>query len=181
MFEWGALWGNPDLGMANVNHPPLTPDIPSGITQGTPGVGYDYQCQTTDPDGDSIWYLFHWGEGTDSLWLGPYGSTDTCTASHSWVNPGIYHVKVKAKDLYDGESNWSDSLSVTIYTCADCNNDQIIDASDVVYLMNYLFLSGPAPDPIQAGDVNQDGLVDISDVIYLVNYLFIGGPPPCSS
>jgi hypothetical protein len=180
MFEWGALWGNPDLGMANVNHPPLTPDIPSGITQGTPGTEYDYQTNTTDPDEDSIFFWFNWGAGTEGVWLGPYSSGDTCTASHTWINPGIYYVKVKAKDLYDGESNWSDSLSVTIYTCADCNNDQTIDASDVVYLMNYLFLSGPAPDPIQAGDVNQDGLVDISDVIYLVNYLFIGGPSPCS-
>jgi hypothetical protein len=178
MFEWGALWGNPDLGMANVNCPPLTPNTPSGITQGAPEIGYDYQGHTTDPDGDNIFYLFYWGEGTDSLWLGPYNSGDTCTVSHTWMNPGIYHVKVKAKDSYD-ESNWSDSLSVAIYTCGDCNNDKIIDGSDVVSLMNYLFISGPAPLPIQAGDVNRNGVVDISDVVYLLNHLFTGGPPPC--
>jgi hypothetical protein len=178
MFEWGALWGNPDLGMANVNCPPLTPNTPSGITQGAPEIGYDYQSHTTDPDGDNIFYLFYWGEGTDSLWLGPYNSGDTCTVSHTWMNPGIYHVKVKAKDSYD-ESNWSDSLSVAIYTCGDCNNDKIIDGSDVVSLMNYLFISGPAPLPIQAGDVNRNGVVDISDVVYLLNHLFTGGPPPC--
>jgi hypothetical protein len=179
MFEWGALWGNPDLGMANVNHPPQIPDAPSGITEGTPGIEYDYQSHTTDPDGDSIFYSFNWGEGTDSLWLGPYGSGDTCTASHTWMNPGIYPVKVKAKDSYDGESTWSDSLSVAIYTCADCNNDHTIDASDVVYLLNYLFIGGPPPVPTQTGDVNRDMELNTADVVYLINYLFISGPSPC--
>lgn len=178
MFEWGALWGNPDLGMANVNHPPQIPDAPSGITEGTPGTEYDYESHTTDPEGDSIFYLFYWG-GADSVWLGPYGSGDTCTASHTWTNPGVYQVKVKAKDPYN-ESSWSDSLSVAIYTCGDCNNDRTINGSDVVYLLNYLFISGPAPVPTQTGDVNQDTVLNTADVVYLLNYVFIGGPSPCS-
>jgi hypothetical protein len=180
MFEWGALWGNPDLGMANVNQPPQIPDAPSGITEGTPEIEYDYQSHTSDPEGDSIFYLFYWGEGADSLWLGPYRSGDTCTASHTWMNPGIYHVKVKAKDSNGGESNWSDSSSVAIYTCGDCNNDKTIDGSDVVYLINYLFINGPAPTPTQTGDVNQDAVLNTADVVYLINYVFIGGPSPCS-
>jgi hypothetical protein len=179
-FEWGALWGNPDLGMANANLPPPIPDTPSGITEGTPGMEYDYESHTTDPEGDSIFYLFYWGEGTDSLWLGPYSSGDTCTASYTWMNPGIYYVKVKAKDSDDGESHWSDSLSVAIYTCGDCNDDGIINVADALYIINYLFINGSVPVPIQAGDVNHNGPVDISDVVYLINYLFGGGPPPCS-
>ncbi|MFQ6031906.1 MAG: C25 family cysteine peptidase [Candidatus Zixiibacteriota bacterium] len=180
MFEWGALWGNPDLGMANVNNPPLIPETPSGITQGEPGTEYDYTSSTTDPEGDSIFYLFNWGDGTDDGWVGPYSSGETCTASHAWINPGIHYVKVKAKDTYDNESGWSDSLSVAIYICGDCESDGTIDGADVIYLINYLFINGPAPDPIQAGDVNLDGTVDIGDVVYLINYLYIGGPPPCS-
>jgi len=50
--------------------------------------------------------------------------------------------------------------------------------SDVIYLINYLFCEGPAPNPIERGDVNCDGAVDIADVMYLINYLFMGGPPP---
>jgi hypothetical protein len=182
MFEWGALWGNPDLGVAPVssNYPPQTPEQPSGITKGEPGIEYDFSSSTTDPDGDNIFYLFDWGDGTDSDWLGPYNSGDTCTASHTWMNPDICYVKVRAKDTYDRESDWSDSLSVAIYTCGDSNGDETIDIADAIYLINYLFAGDLAPHPIQAGDVNLDGMVDIADVVYLINYLFIAGPTPCN-
>jgi len=61
----------------------------------------------------------------------------------------------------------------------DANGDGVINVNDVVYLINYLFIGGPAPNPLQAGDANSDGLVNVNDVVYLINYLFIGGPPPC--
>jgi len=64
--------------------------------------------------------------------------------------------------------------------CGDVNKDGVVNIADVVYMVNYLFTNGPAPDPIQAGDVNLDGVVNIADVIYLVNYLFTNGPAPCS-
>jgi hypothetical protein len=60
----------------------------------------------------------------------------------------------------------------------DVTGDGIIDASDVVYLLNYLFIHGPEPCPMEAGDATCDGVIDIADVVYLLNYLFIGGPPP---
>lgn len=60
----------------------------------------------------------------------------------------------------------------------DANADGVIDLGDVVYILNYLFKGGPAPDPLAAGDANCDGLVDLGDVVYLLNYLFKAGPPP---
>jgi hypothetical protein len=60
----------------------------------------------------------------------------------------------------------------------DANSDGVVDPADVVYLINYLFRSGPAPDPLQAGDANCDGVVDPADVVYLINYLFRNGTPP---
>jgi len=60
----------------------------------------------------------------------------------------------------------------------DANGDGGIDIADVVYLINYLFTDGPAPQPLEAGDANSDGVVDIADVVYLINYLFVSGPPP---
>jgi hypothetical protein len=62
--------------------------------------------------------------------------------------------------------------------CGDANGDGEISLADAVYLVNYLFIGGPAPDPSEAGDANCDGSVDIADAVYLVNYLFLGGPPP---
>jgi hypothetical protein len=48
----------------------------------------------------------------------------------------------------------------------------------VVYLMNYLFRGGLAPDPMWVADANSDGSVTPADVVYLLNYLFRDGPPP---
>jgi hypothetical protein len=179
MFEWGAFWGSPNLSMANVNSPPLTPSTPSGTAKGDPGMEYDFSSSTTDPDEDDIFYFFDWGDETFSDWLGPYASGDACIASHTWADYGIYDVRVRAKDVHDYESDWSNSLSVAIYTCGDCTEDGIIDVGDLTYLINYLFIGGPAPYPIQTGDVNSDGVVDISDVVHLINYLFLGGSLSC--
>jgi N-acetylneuraminic acid mutarotase len=66
----------------------------------------------------------------------------------------------------------------TTKPAGDVNADGSVDVSDVFYLINYLFASGPAP--VCSGDVNADHSVDISDVFYLINYLFAGGPPPQS-
>jgi len=60
----------------------------------------------------------------------------------------------------------------------DANKDGVINIADVVYLVTYLFLYGPAPDPLWLGDANSDGVVNIADAVYLVTYLFLGGPPP---
>jgi hypothetical protein len=64
------------------------------------------------------------------------------------------------------------------YLAGDPNHDGIINTSDVVYLINYLFIDGPQPIPLESGDATCEGDVNVSDVIYLINYLFIGGPPP---
>ena len=61
------------------------------------------------------------------------------------------------------------------------NDDELVDISDAVSLLNYLFRSGAAPDPLVAGDINDDDTLDISDSVYLLDYLFAGGssiPPP---
>lgn len=60
----------------------------------------------------------------------------------------------------------------------DASGDGLIDLGDMVYLVNYLYRDGPAPEPSRAGDASCDGMVDLGDVIYLANYLFKGGPPP---
>jgi len=65
-----------------------------------------------------------------------------------------------------------------LFILGDANDDGKIDISDVVYLINHLFMGGPEPSPFQAGDANSDDNIDIADVVYLINYLFIGGSPP---
>lgn len=64
------------------------------------------------------------------------------------------------------------------FLLGDASGDGLINLSDVVFLVNYLYRSGPASEPLQAGDANCDGIVDLGDVVYLANYLFRGGTPP---
>jgi hypothetical protein len=70
------------------------------------------------------------------------------------------------------------NITVLPYLTGDPNHNGVIDVSDVVYLINYLFKGGPEPDPLESGDANCDGQVTVSDVVYLINYLFKGGPAP---
>lgn len=69
-------------------------------------------------------------------------------------------------------------------TSGNINQDagNTVDLSDLIYLVNYLFLGGPAPSCMESANTNGDagGDVDLSDLIYLVNYLFLGGPAPAA-
>jgi serine protease AprX len=72
------------------------------------------------------------------------------------------------------------AIQYSFYLTGDANGNGKIDLADAVYLVNYLYIGGPAPDPFILGDVNCDDLADLADVVYLVNYLFEGGPEPCT-
>jgi hypothetical protein len=84
-----------DVIVVNVNNPNLPPDKPTltGPTSGKSGTKYTYESDTTDPEQDQIYYWFDWGDGTNSGWL---------------------EIKVKAKDSHDAESEWSDSLPISM-------------------------------------------------------------------
>ena len=96
------------------NYPPNTPSTPSGPTTGFTKTIYTYTTNTTDPNGDLLYYKWNWGDGSSSGWIGPYGSGILATATHKWTHAGTYLVKVKAKDVYGIESGWSQSLTVII-------------------------------------------------------------------
>jgi hypothetical protein len=99
---------------ATVNHEPVKPEKPLGPIQGKVGVGYSYTTSTTDPDGDQMYYLWDWGDGTQSGWLGLYDSGATCEVRNTWTEKSSYSIKVKAKDIYGKESAWSDPLPITM-------------------------------------------------------------------
>ncbi len=91
-----------------------------------------------------------------------------------------YYWRVRAKDLAGNESGYQGSpFRILIYDPGLVDDDCLIGITDVVYLINYLFKSGPEPVLLEAGDVNCDHEITISDAVYLVNYLFKSGPPPC--
>jgi hypothetical protein len=75
--------------------------------------------------------------------------------------------------------SWRVYTEIIDYTIGDANEDDVINASDIIYLVNYAFKSGPPPQPvIESGDVTCDGIVTASDIIALVTYIFKSGPEP---
>ena len=100
---------------AGENMPPNQPEKPQGPSKGKVGVIYTYNSTTTDPNGDQIFYLFDWGDGTDSGWIGPYDSGEEVEINHKWTTRGSHSVKVKARDHPNlAESVWSESLPITM-------------------------------------------------------------------
>jgi hypothetical protein len=70
------------------------------------------------------------------------------------------------------------TYSILPYVIGDCNVDGSIDPLDVTVLMNYIYRSGPEPEPALAvGDVTCDGSVDPTDLQTLVDYVFRQGVP----
>ncbi|MBU0496856.1 MAG: agmatine deiminase family protein [Candidatus Thermoplasmatota archaeon] len=98
--------------ITQTNTPPEQPQRPTGQAQGKAGEPYPYETMTTDSNGDDVYYMWDWGDGTTSDWLGPYTSGATCSFSHTWNEQGTYSIRVKAKDIHDAESEWSEPLSI---------------------------------------------------------------------
>jgi hypothetical protein len=94
--------------------PPDKPDKPSGQSYGKTGNIYDYFTSTSDVEGDQVFYLWDWGDGTFSNWLGPYNFGETVSTSYSWSDQGSYKIRVKAKDIDGFEGEWSNPLAVTM-------------------------------------------------------------------
>jgi hypothetical protein len=93
--------------------PPLTPGQPSGPTVLNVGESGNFTTNTSDPDGDSIRYIYDWDDGSKSMTTF-LPSGETALISHMWTRKGSYSVKVKARDKYGGESGWSVPLNVTV-------------------------------------------------------------------
>jgi hypothetical protein len=60
----------------------------------------------------------------------------------------------------------------------DANGDSLVNISDIAFLTNYLFITGPEPCVCEAADCNNDNVINSGDVAYLINYLFVNGPAP---
>jgi hypothetical protein len=115
--------------LAEVSLPdaPEKPQKPKGPMNGKPHINYSYTSNSIDPQDDKIYYLFEWGDNTDSGWIGPYTSGDIVNATHQWQEEGSYKIRVKAKDDNDHESQWSDELPVIMVK----NKKNIINISKI--------------------------------------------------
>jgi len=53
-----------------------------------------------------------------------------------------------------------------------------VTVSDILYLIDWTFTSGPQPACTEEANADGVGHIDIEDLVYLVDYVFKSGPPP---
>ena len=64
------------------------------------------------------------------------------------------------------------------YMCGDVDDNELVNLLDITYLISYLYMGGPPPEPIESADVNSDYAVNLLDITYLINFLYKGGQEP---
>lgn len=161
-----------------VNTPPQTPAAPSGPTASVMHTPVTFSAVDDDPDGHQLYYMWDWGDGIVSDWMGPYASGEVMSADHAWTTLGYFDVKVKAKDEMDAETAWSSLAGIEIGVPGDANGDNSINIGDAVFVINYVFKHGTVPDPIDGADSNCDSSVNIGDAVYIINFVFKHGAAP---
>jgi hypothetical protein len=77
-------------------------------------------------------------------------------------------------------TNYRFTVGYGPYLCGDADASGVVNVSDGVYIIAYIFSGGAPPAPPESGDVDCNGVLNISDVVYLLNYIFAGGPAPCA-
>lgn len=104
---------DPSLRIVKISDKPNKPNKPDGPTFGVINTEYTYETSTIDPNGDMIKYCFDWGDGTVSLtdWS---ESGEIISMNHIWETPGYFEIKVKARDEYGLDSEWSESITMHI-------------------------------------------------------------------
>lgn len=80
-------------------------------------------------------------------------------------------------DQADGDGD--DIGDACEFICGDSNGDGNVNVSDAVKIINYVFVGGTPPDPMESGDCNCDQTCNISDAVAIINYIFVGGYEPC--
>jgi hypothetical protein len=151
----------------------------------------------TDVDNDFIGDACDSCTDSDADGYGDPGIGNTCPDDNC---PGTYNPLQDDNDV-DGVGNACDNC-INVYNPdqADSDGDGTGDAceggccairgdinhsgsgpdiSDLVYLVTYMFQSGPVPPCLEEADINgSGGGPDITDLVYLVTYMFQSGPAP---
>jgi len=120
--------------IVDIRQPSIPPTQPvvNGPTSGNKKIEYPYTAVSTDSDNDTIQYVFDWDDGKITTTIFLTNGTNT-TQYHSWNEPGMYTIKVKATDneTYSGEAK----ITVLIDAClvgelgyfVDTNDDGVYD------------------------------------------------------
>lgn len=117
--------------------------------------------------------------------------------AHPTISPySVYGLLAETADSvagrasgYNGNTGWGiinaggavsrvlNGLHCTVVN-GDINDDCYVNYGDLLYLINYLYHSGPTPPHRNHADVNHSCNINVLDMNYLIAYLFTGGSAP---
>lgn len=101
--------------LINPQYGPSTPSKPTGSFFGFINTIYTYSTSSTDSPHNTVQYGWDWNnDNVVDEWTKFYDPEETCTIEHSWSTEGTYLIKVKAMDNYGFQSDWSESLSISM-------------------------------------------------------------------
>jgi hypothetical protein len=145
-----------------------------------PGKATLVASSVLDPQRTGANYMFEiWGlgkkEGSPEIGV---GGLETGWVPETILKPGHEYSWAVWAAEGDWRGPWASATFTTSFVRGDANGDGAVDISDAVALLEYLFLGGTEPQPLEAGDFNGIQDLDVSDSIYLLTYLFLGGPQP---
>ena len=113
----------------------------------------------------------------------PRGDADACLDIE--LGPGTYTVVVSS-EVAAAAGAFSISVEVRevvknppdIFSRGDVDSSGLVNLTDAVQVLNYLFQAGVQPGCMETADTNNDTQVNLTDVVFLLNYLFLSGEPP---
>jgi hypothetical protein len=89
--------------------------------------------------------------------------------------PGVSVDEISAAPRHDIERFIG---TLRAFRRADVNDDGVVDISDPIAVLGFLFLGGPERFACaKSADANDDGVIDISDPVLVLTNLFLGGQP----
>jgi hypothetical protein len=95
---------------------PSIPKTPGGPTN--PSIGEECTFSTEissggTPGGDQVYYMWDFGNNF-SGWQGPYAPDEKVSISYTWEEKNEYNLRVRVKNEFGAESEWSEPLTVSV-------------------------------------------------------------------
>jgi hypothetical protein len=149
------------------------------------GYSFSFPLSYEDPDtcDDLTLQIYSMEEYGSTPFLGMVILDSNVVVVHTSSTDGDIQLRVVLglQDGRGGSDTCEIGYSICCFYCGDVNHLLPVDIDDVVFLLNYVFLSGFPPEPLRIGDVNCSYNVDIDDIVYLIMYIFGGGHMPCDT
>jgi len=138
--------------------------------------GWNYNCDPANPGSCTDWQmcLAEVFANNGMTVVNYFGSPINPFNKGTETPEDMFFLKYTA-DASDGEFNY---YADAAFIPGDANGDGGVNVSDAVWIVNYVFVGGDPPQPLESADSNCDSMVNVSDAVFLINYVFVGGEAP---